>query len=351
MRVALVSIMLQSIMRGRASDNPLFYMHEPVVDIDIFYQSQETTDRIPRCVNPTIQLKTLVMLILGPHQNLSPKNFSIFHVDKHGQTIGQLHLEHSGRKTLNHVGIESGDTIRIIDAGIIQVARQTKNTAAAKPGTRKLKKKTKKNSTAGKENEHHSRALTVSLLKPGTNSKKQNKSRYVDYSFNDNTDRLDHSRKLTLVFEEAYELFSQQRQRLNELVLEKPKPKEKSTGGREKTITSQHSNHNGLVEIQSKAGNPVYRVIVGSEEFLYKSTKKSRHDEHTKPLIIDLHGSTKEGALEKLNIELPKWIGKAMEEHPWTVRVDIVTGCGCQVLADVVEQWIHEKKTVAKRFQ
>ena len=193
--------------------------------------------------------------------------------------------------------------------------------------------------------------MTVSLLKPGTNSKKQKKSRYVDYSFNDNTDRLDHSRKLTLVFEEAYELFSQQRQRLNELVLEKPKPKEKSTGGREKTITSQHLNHNGLVEIQSKAGNPVYRVIVGSEEFLYKSTKKSRHDEHTKPLIIDLHGSTKEGALEKLNIELPKWIDKAMEKHPWIVRVDIVTGCGCQVLADVVEQWIREKKTVAKRFQ
>jgi hypothetical protein len=39
-----------------------------------------------------------------------------------------------------------------------------------------------------------------------------------------------------------------------------------------------------------------------------------------------------------------------MEEFPWTVRVDIIAGCGNQIIAEVVEKWIRENRNVANRF-
>jgi hypothetical protein len=47
----------------------------------------------------------------------------------------------------------------------------------------------------------------------------------------------------------------------------------------------------------------------------------------------------------QLNDSLPNWINEAMKEHPSTVRVDIITGGGHQIL-----HWIRENKQVANRF-
>jgi DNA-nicking Smr family endonuclease len=52
----------------------------------------------------------------------------------------------------------------------------------------------------------------------------------------------------------------------------------------------------------------------------------------------------------QLNDSLPNWINEAMKEHPWTVRVDIITGGGQQILAEVVEHWIRKNEQVANRF-
>jgi hypothetical protein len=44
------------------------------------------------------------------------------------------------------------------------------------------------------------------------------------------------------------------------------------------------------------------------------------------------------------------WMEAAMREYPWTLNVDIINGGGSQILAESVELWIREKRTVAKRF-
>jgi DNA-nicking Smr family endonuclease len=102
--------------------------------------------------------------------------------------------------------------------------------------------------------------------------------------------------------------------------------------------------HSCSPEVERKAGKTTYHIVVGSEEFLYKSSKSSRQIKT--PLFgLDLHGCTREEAMLQLNDSLPNWINEAMKEHPSTVRVDIITGGGHQIL-----HWIRENKQVANRF-
>ena len=51
-----------------------------------------------------------------------------------------------------------------------------------------------------------------------------------------------------------------------------------------------------------------------------------------------------------LNSFLPAWMDQAMAEYPWTLPVNIVTGGGSQVPAEVVEHWIGQNVHVANRF-
>eukprot|EP00956_Cyclotella_meneghiniana_P004018 scaffold4876_cov64-Cyclotella_meneghiniana.AAC.3 len=160
------------------------------------------------------------------------------------------------------------------------------------------------------------------------------------------SDRINHSKLLTLVFEEATELFKQQRQRLNDLAIQKNKPKEKIA--KAKTNTPQ-SVDQCLSEVKGKAGKTFFPVLVGHEEYLYK-TFKSLTRTKIAPHTIDLHGCSREEALTRLNKALPGWINDAMQDFPWTLPVNIIVGGGNQLLAQVVEHWIREEKQVAKRF-
>lgn len=65
---------------------------------------------------------------------------------------------------------------------------------------------------------------------------------------------------------------------------------------------------------------------------------------------MDLHGCSREEALIILNEALPGWMDDAMKDFPWTLPVNIIVGGGSQLLADKVENWIREKRKVAKRF-
>ena len=178
-------------------------------------------------------------------------------------------------------------------------------------------------------------------------SKKLDSSNSLKYS-NPLSDRINHSKLLTLVFEEATELFKQQRQRLNDLTIQKNKPKEKSAKTKTKTNVPQSVDH-CFTEVKGKAGKTFFPVLVGHEECLYKTSKSLKHTKialHT----IDLHGCSREQALTKLNEALPGWINDAMQDFPWTLPVNIIVGGGNQLLAEVVEHWIREEKQVAKRF-
>jgi hypothetical protein len=35
-----------------------------------------------------------------------------------------------------------------------------------------------------------------------------------------------------------------------------------------------------------------------------------------------------------------------MKEFPWTVGVDIIAGCGNQIIAEAVEKWIRKNRVV-----
>ena len=63
---------------------------------------------------------------------------------------------------------------------------------------------------------------------------------------------------------------------------------------------------------------------------------------------IDLHGFTKDEALERLNLSLVEWVDAAMHgSYPWVIPAVIVCGGGNQILSETVENWIRDNKNVA----
>ena len=81
---------------------------------------------------------------------------------------------------------------------------------------------------------------------------------------------------------------------------------------------------------------------------LYKIHKSSFAD---MPVIaFDLHGLTKDEAIEKMNKNLPGWVDTAMKgEYPWVIPVDIICGGGSQILSEAVKGWIQSTRQVANR--
>ena len=104
-----------------------------------------------------------------------------------------------------------------------------------------------------------------------------------------------------------------------------------------------------LTDSEGKAGKTAFQVLVGHGDYLYKSSKNTRHIQ-SNSCTIDLHGCTIDQALDNLNTSLPFWMDEAMKGSPWTVGVNIITGGGNQIVAEAVEQWIREKRNVANRF-
>jgi hypothetical protein len=179
--------------------------------------------------------------------------------------------------------------------------------------------------------------------------KRKKPRRSQTFYLNDDTDKVEHSKKLTLVFDEAFGLFQERRQKLNSLVLDKCPAKQKAGSSKVKPTNEETMNHNCDKDVGGKAGKTVFPVIIGLEEYLYKSSK--RHN-HSAPIQrIDLHGRDREEALRKLNDSLPNWMNAAMKtDHPFSIRVDIISGGGNQIIADTVEHWIRQNRNVANRF-
>lgn len=68
------------------------------------------------------------------------------------------------------------------------------------------------------------------------------------------------------------------------------------------------------------------------------------------PITIDLHGYSRDEALETLDKSLPGWVETAMKgESPWVTPVDIVCGGGSQLLSETVKGWIRANRQVANR--
>ena len=153
------------------------------------------------------------------------------------------------------------------------------------------------------------------------------------------------------VLAEARPLFKKKREKLNELNLERTKPKQK------KVIKPNHvhvvdEQVENPCDTEGKAGKTHFNIRVGEVSNLYKTTKTSITSKKAWGVVnsttIDLHGCTKSEALHKLNSSLPHWVDTAMKgDYPFVLPVTIICGAGSQILAEVVEKWVKSNGKVA----
>lgn len=128
--------------------------------------------------------------------------------------------------------------------------------------------------------------------------------------------------------------------------LERTKPKQKKKA-QAKVDARPMINHSNIDNLAEKAGRSQFIVLVGEACNLYKQTQKRSSKKET-GIMIDLHGLTKEDALNQLDEALPTWIDTAMKGvYPFVIPVKIVCGKGNQILAEVVENWVKQSDNVA----
>ena len=158
-----------------------------------------------------------------------------------------------------------------------------------------------------------------------------------------------HSKAISLVHEEAEDAFKSIRQRLNNLNLERALPKVKKA--RKKAAPMSVTNQLPSGGLEDKAVTSQFIIHVGEVTNLYNSTKKKKRIHQGNGgsnISIDLHGMSKESALQKLDEQLPKWVEIAMSgEHPFVIPVVIICGKGSQTLSVAVEDWIKRNERVA----
>ena len=184
--------------------------------------------------------------------------------------------------------------------------------------------------------------------------KKSNKKKIVQPLVIQKTEvelKVEHSKLLGKVYEEAEPTFKEIRQRLNALNLERTKPKQRITQSKAaKPVEVVDNPPFDDSQFAGKAGKTQFIIQVGEVSNLYKTTKHSsagrgrRQDD----IMIDLHGLTAEEAVHRLDKHLPTWIEIAMKgSYPFVIPVKIVCGGGSQILAEVVENWIKQNDNVA----
>ena len=156
-----------------------------------------------------------------------------------------------------------------------------------------------------------------------------------------------HSLALTKLFDEVDAKFKEIRQELNTLNIERTQPKAKSSHKKSAdTPPDQPINHPPMDGIGGKAGKTSFAVLVGGSDNVYNTSKPSARRNHAlsvpHPIVLDLHGLTRDQALAKLDDRLPEWTDIAMQGcHPFVQPVVIVCGGGNQILSESVEHLIR----------
>jgi len=264
------------------------------------------------------------------------KEFLTEYAEDRGTSVKSLRVKYNGRmlfissigkKTLTDLGIKDDDTLEIT------IVQSTPTSTAAtepkqSPSPTSKKKKNKKHKKSKKK-----RTQSLVIQKTEVELK------------------VEHSKLLGKMYEEAEPTFKEIRQRLNAMNLERTKPKQRTSPS--KTIEPSVEvvdNPLGDDQLSGKAGKTQFIIQVGEVSNLYKTTKPSvagrgkRQDD----IMIDLHGLTAEEAVCRLDKQLPSWIETAMKgTYPFVIPVKIVCGGGSQILAEVVENWIKQNDQVA----
>lgn len=161
--------------------------------------------------------------------------------------------------------------------------------------------------------------------------------------------KLLHSLNLGRVHGEASSEFQRIRQRLNALTLECA-PKKVKTSRKQPAMIAPLplKDHDTNIQQGGKAGTPFYPVHIGSPDNLY-NTSTAKALARQRALSIDLHGFTRDEAINELETSLPQWYATAMGgEYPFVIKVTIICGGGNQILSEAVDRWIKTKDVVSK---
>lgn len=245
-----------------------------------------------------------------------------------------LFLSSAGHKTPEELGMQDQDIVKVHDTSVPQESRDSDSSDQVQLSTSlSTRKKTK----------------TKRSKKTKARSKKLQQQREADIKTIEEY-KVEHSKRLTKIHEETQAQFKQRRQRLNNLVIARSKPKDKSKCLRlPRHVSSSPSTMNNPFKegIGGKAGKSYYAIQVGEVENLYKTTKPSNIASHLRgsssPLsTLDLHGYTKLQALSKLDESVKVWVDTAMKgSYPFVQPAVIVCGCGNQILSETVQEWIR----------
>lgn len=244
-----------------------------------------------------------------------------------------LFVSSVGKQTPIDLGMENGDVITVINLEADKEEVEEKKAVVSK--TVKQKKSSSKKRTKGKQKKKKRAPQPLVIQQTEVELK------------------VEHSKKLGRVHEEAESQFKLIRQRLNNLVLERSKPKSKKKKNNKaplQPISQVVNTTPSSIGLGGKAGKTHYTIQVGEVSNLYKTSKRRRrsHSPPTNQLKIDLHGLTRQESLKSLDDSLPIWQERAMSgSYPFVVPVEIVCGGGSQVLSEVVEQWIRNNDQVA----
>lgn len=246
-----------------------------------------------------------------------------------------LFLSSVGKQTPIDLGMKDGDVITVVN---LEAGKEEKEKPVVSKVVSKQKKKSPKKRTKGKQKKKRVQPLVIQQTE-------------VEL-------KVEHSKKLGRVHEQAESQFKLIRQHLNNLVLERSKPKSKKKKKKVKEplqSISQPVNYTpSSIGLGGKAGKTHYTIQVGEVSNLYKTSKRRRSSRSppTNQLKIDLHGLTRQESIKSLDDSLPIWQERAMSgSYPFVVPVEIVCGGGSQVLSEVVEQWIRNNDQVANAPQ
>lgn len=270
-----------------------------------------------------VSVKTMMMVIGRSTKGSNVSRFLI----KNQSTSKTIFMSSDREKALYSAGIHDGDVLEIVDI---------KDTSNDRLEVTPTKTKAKPKRTQKKANR-------------SPKKKPKSKSRVVIKTAVDH--KVEHSKFLTLVFEEADPKFRDIRLRLNAMMIKK-EPKSTKVTANKPQLGAEGMSFAGN-DNSGKAGKSIYNILVGERDNLYLSTKKKAPQCNTgsnQSISIDLHGCTKDKAIGMLDSALPVWVDFALTgSYPWVVKVDVICGGGNQILSEAVEKWIKEQKNVAQR--
>eukprot|EP00584_Thalassiosira_punctigera_P025299 CAMPEP_0172576730 /NCGR_PEP_ID=MMETSP1067-20121228/137872_1 /TAXON_ID=265564 ORGANISM="Thalassiosira punctigera, Strain Tpunct2005C2" /NCGR_SAMPLE_ID=MMETSP1067 /ASSEMBLY_ACC=CAM_ASM_000444 /LENGTH=310 /DNA_ID=CAMNT_0013369407 /DNA_START=1068 /DNA_END=1997 /DNA_ORIENTATION=- len=214
-----------------------------------------------------------------------------------------LFLSSAGKRTPDELIMKDQDVITVCDTN--DLAQKMSSSSATKEKKAVPKQHTKNHKYSGKGKEDKGRKMHV---------ERKDVLELKNH-------RAHHSTKLSKLHEEIQPRLKEIRTRLNALDLKRQAPKKKSKHkgskeGKRKTASRICVPDSGL---GGKAGKSQFIVQVGEVHNLYKTTKLQRRNWHNAS-TLDLHGCTRDEALDRLDKSLQAWVDAAMRgSYPFVI--------------------------------